>query len=77
MRDRNKNAMSKKKESSDKSTEKVPMKQMKVFLSHPEHAVVTTAANMKGMKVGDYLKQAVMEQAKQDAKEINKIIDSI
>jgi hypothetical protein len=29
------------------------------------------------MKVGEYMKQAVIEQAKKDAKEMNKIIDSI
>ena len=52
-------------------------KQMKVFLTIQEHAVVTLAANMKGMHVGDYMKLAVIEQAKKDAKEMNKIIDSI
>jgi hypothetical protein len=29
------------------------------------------------MQVGDYMKKAVIEQAKKDAKEMNKIIDSI
>lgn len=53
------------------------MKQMKVFLTHPEHAVVTMAANMKGMHVGDYMKQVIIDQAKKDAREMNKIIDSI
>lgn len=52
-------------------------KQMKVFLSTEEHTVVTLAANLKGMNVGDYMKRAVIEQAKKDAKEMNKIIDSI
>lgn len=52
-------------------------KQMKVFLSLPEHAVVTAAANMKGMQVGDYMKAAVIEQAKKDAREMSKIIDSL
>ncbi|WP_417746758.1 hypothetical protein [Rosistilla oblonga] len=61
----------------DKSANKPLTKQMKVFLSHQEHAVVTMAANMKGMNVGDYMKQAVINQAKKDAKEMNKIIDSI
>ena len=50
---------------------------MKVFLSVQEHAVVTMAANMKAMHVGDYMKQAVIDQARKDAKEMNKIIDSI
>lgn len=52
-------------------------KQMKVFLSTEEHAVVTLAANLKGMNVGDYMKRLVIEQAKKDAKEMNKLIDSI
>ena len=61
----------------DKSTNKPATKQMKVFLTIQEHAVVTLAANMKGMNVGDYMKQAIIEQAKKDAKEMNKLIDSI
>lgn len=69
--------MKKKKVPNDKSANKPPMKQMKVFLSFAEHAVVTAAANMKGMHVGDYMKQAVIEQAKKDAREMNKIIDSL
>jgi uncharacterized protein (DUF1778 family) len=52
-------------------------KQMKIFLSHQEHAVVTLAANIKNMTVGDFMKSAVIEQAKKDAKAMNKIIDSI
>ncbi|QDU14198.1 hypothetical protein CA11_20020 [Gimesia maris] len=66
-----------KKVTNDKSENKPHMKQMKVFLSHPEHAVVTMAANMKGLNVGDYMKQVVIAQAKKDAREMNKIIDSI
>ena len=61
----------------DKSANKPPVKQMKVFLDFKEHAVVTMAANMKGMNVGDYMKQAVIDQAKKDAKGMNRIIDSI
>ena len=60
-----------------KSDSTPPTKQMKLFLSHPEHAVVTMAANLKGQNVGDYMKRAVIEQAKKDAKEMNNIIDSI
>jgi uncharacterized protein (DUF1778 family) len=60
-----------------KPANKTPMKQMKVFLSTQEHTVVTAAANMQGMQVGDYMKKAVINQAKKDAKEMNKIIDSI
>ncbi len=66
-----------KKTPNDKPTDKSQTKQMKVFLSNTEHAVVTMAANMKGMQVGDYMKKAVIEQAKKDAKDINRIIDSI
>ena len=66
-----------KKVPNDKSANKPPMKQMKVFLSIQEHAVVTAAANMQGMQVGDFMKQAVIEQAKKDARKMNDIIDSI
>jgi uncharacterized protein (DUF1778 family) len=60
-----------------KSDSTPPTKQMKIFLSNQEHAVVTLAANIRGMKVGDFMKMAVIEQAKKDAKEMNNIIDSI
>ena len=66
-----------KKVPNDKSANKPFNKQMKVFLNFEEHAVVTMAANMKGMNVGDYMKRAVIEQAKKEAKEMNKIIDSL
>jgi len=66
-----------KKRPNDKAASKLPVKQMKVFLSHQEHTVVTAAANMKGMHVGDYMKKVVIDQAKIDAKEMNTIIDSI
>lgn len=71
------NAMNKKKISNDNSANKPPKKQMKVFLTFQEHAVVTAAANMRGMQVGSYMKEAVINQAKEDAKEMNKIIESI
>ena len=57
-----------KKTHNDKTVSKPTVKQMKLFLSVQEHAVVTMAANMKGMNVGDYMKQAVIEHAKKDAK---------
>ena len=60
-----------------KEAGKKPTKQMKVFLSTQEHAVVSVAANMKGMTIRDYMRKAVIEQAKRDAKDINKIIDSL
>lgn len=66
-----------KKVPNDKPADKSPTKQMKVFLTIHEHTVVTAAANMKDMQVGDYMKQAVIEKAKKDAKEINKIIESL
>ena len=75
-RDGIEDAMSKKMPK-DKLVDKSQTKQMKIFLSITEHAVVTMAANIKGMNVGDYMKMAVIEQAKKDAKVMNKIIDSI
>ena len=66
-----------KKMPNDKSTNKPATKQMKVFLTNQEHAVVTLAANIKNLNVGDYMKKAIIEQAKKDAKEMNKLIDSI
>ncbi|MGZ0174682.1 MAG: hypothetical protein ACKVHE_34715 [Planctomycetales bacterium] len=66
-----------KKMPNDKSASTPATKQMKIFLSHREHAVVTLAANLKNMTVGDFMKSAVIEQAKKDAKAMNKIIDSI
>jgi len=69
--------MSKKKVPSNKSAHKPSRKQMKVFLTTEEHTVVTAAANLKNMNVGDYMKKAVIEQAKKDAKAMTRIIDSI
>ena len=66
-----------KKTTNDNTACTPPTKQMKLFLSHPEHAVVTLAANLKGQNVSDYMKRAVIEQAKKDAKVMNNIIDSI
>jgi len=60
-----------------KTTKKIQTKQMKVFLSIFEHTVNTAAANMNDMNVGDYMKKIVIEQAKKDAREMNKLIDSI
>lgn len=44
-------------------------KTMKVLLSPEQHATVTFAANSKGMRVGNYMKKVVMEQAEKDFKE--------
>ena len=67
--------MSKRKLISTKANES--MKQMKVFLNPHEHAVVSAAASMKGMNLRDYMRQAVIDQAKKDAKALNAIIDTI
>ena len=49
-------------------TKKETKKQMKVWLSDPEHVVVVTAALMAGMNITDYMKAAVLENAKKDVK---------
>ncbi len=54
-------------------SDKIKTKQMKIFLNLNEHAIVTMAANLKGMHVRDYMKRAAVEQAKKDVKEVNKI----
>ena len=69
--------MSKKKIISGKAEDKPHLKQMKILLNPQEHAVVTAAANLKDMHLRDYMRQAVIDQAKKDARAITKIIDSI
>ncbi|TWU18881.1 hypothetical protein [Allorhodopirellula heiligendammensis] len=66
-----------KKEPTVKLEGKGPTKQLKILLSINEHAVVTAAANMQGMQVGDYMKKAVVDRAKIDARKMNSIIDSL
>lgn len=56
---------------------KIPTKQMKVFLSLQEHMVVRAAANLEGVFIKDYMKQAVLEQAKKDTKSFDKVIKSV
>jgi hypothetical protein len=51
--------------------------QMKVFLNRREHAVVSTASNMKGMKIGEYLRKAIIDQAKIDARDFIKMIEEL
>jgi hypothetical protein len=51
--------------------------QMKVFMNNAEHTVVTTGANLKGMSVADYMRAAILKQAKEDARELAAIIDTI
>jgi uncharacterized protein (DUF1778 family) len=60
-----------------KQKEPVKKKQLKVFLTAEEHAVVTLAANSKDMNTGDYMKTAVMQQAKKDAVTMMKRIQNL
>ncbi len=59
------------------ASENSQKKQMKVFLSPQEHAVVTAAAAIKSMQVGEYMKLTILEQAKKDAKAMAKLMNSI
>ncbi len=52
-------------------------KQLKVFLTAEEHAAVTFAANSKDMNTGDYMKTAVVQQAKKDAAAMMKRIQNL
>ena len=52
-------------------------KQMKIWLATNEHAVVTTAASMAGKTVAEYMKAAVLKQAKQDAKLFLGVVNSL
>ena len=60
-----------------KKATKNSTKQMKVFLNQKEHAVVRAAANLKRMFIRDYMRQAVIDQAKKDVKGWDKIIESV
>tara|TARA_Y100001934_G_scaffold265218_1_gene343149 strand:+ start:162 stop:380 length:219 start_codon:yes stop_codon:yes gene_type:complete len=62
----------------DKSPEQ-RKRQMKIFLTHPEHTIVVLAANAKDLSIREYMKRAVLSQAKSDALEIDvtAIVDSI
>lgn len=53
------------------------IRQMKVWLDKHEHVIVTTAARVKNMGVGDYMKHVINQAARQDAKEILPIIEAI
>ena len=53
------------------------MKQLKVFLNTQEHAVVSTAAHMQGMTLADYMKAAIIQKAKIDAKAFAQMIDDV
>ena len=52
-------------------------KQMKTTMNIKEHAVVTTAARMQGITVAEYMKKAVINKAKEDAKEFSEVIKDI
>ena len=58
-------------------TARTAQKQMKIWLATNEHAVVTTAASMAGKTVAEYMKAAVLKQAKQDAKLFMDVVDSL
>jgi uncharacterized protein (DUF1778 family) len=52
-------------------------KQMKIYLTTQEHAVVSTAARIMGKNTADYIKEAVIQRAKIDAQAFAKMIDEI
>jgi uncharacterized protein (DUF1778 family) len=58
-------------------TAQAAKKQMKIWLATNEHAVVTTAASMAGRTVTEYMKAAVLKQAKEDAKLFLDVFDSL
>ena len=62
----------------DKSPEQ-RKRQMKIYLTDPEHIIVVLAANAKDLSIREYMKRAVLSQAKSDALEINitEIVESI
>jgi len=53
------------------------VKQMKTTMNIKEHAVVTTAARMQGITVAEYMKKAVINKAKEDAKDFSEVIKAI
>lgn len=52
-------------------------KQMKLWLTFTEHRVVAMAAAMNGISIKEYMRQAVTEQAKKDAKKFGKMDNKI
>jgi hypothetical protein len=53
------------------------IKQMKTTMNIKEHAVVTTAARMQGITVAEYMKKAVINKAKEDAKDFSEVIKAV
>jgi hypothetical protein len=56
---------------------KLTTKQLKIFLSTNEHAVVATAAKLKAMQIKDYLRLAVITAAKEDSKQFNQVMNNL
>lgn len=53
------------------------MKQLKVFLNTQEHTVVSTAARLQEMTMADYMKAAIIQKAKVDARAFAQMIDNM
>jgi len=64
----------KKPNTNDKKQDK---KQLKLMLTRQEHAIVTLAANMRGLTIGEYIRKCVISVAKQDVQSVNKLIDEL
>lgn len=54
-----------------------PTKQMKLWLTVSEHTIVNMAAAMTGTSIKEYMRQAVIQQARKDAKGFGKMEDII
>ena len=54
-----------------------PKKQLKIWLTKPEHTVVSTAASMLQMTISDYMKKAVIDRALVDTEEFTKIVNEL
>ncbi len=65
-------------EIASKPTEKAAeKKQLKIFLTPNEHAVVTTAAAMGGQGIAEYMRAAVIERAKVDVRNFAQLVEKI
>lgn len=69
--------MKKKHVATKEVTPEKAMKQLKVFLNTQEHAVVSTAAKMQGMTLADYMKTAIIQKAKIDARAFTQMIEDV
>ena len=52
-------------------------RQMKVWLSPTERAVVTAASQLRDNTISDYMRRAILEIAIEDAKEISPAIEAL